>query len=105
MRKSLPYFAKPQHAKIRANYADIKKTLDKYVGKISTNINESNLKVLANLAWQVHAAAPVTRRDLDRSSGIQEPVGSSVPCINTSSGERVFPEEKLIKSESAQHAH
>ena len=96
---------KPQHAKVRANYSDIKKTLDKYLGKISTNINESNLKVSANLAWQVHAAAPVTRRDLVGSSGTQEPVGSSVPCINTSSGERVYPEEKLIKSESAQHAH
>ena len=96
---------KPQHAKVRANYSDIKKTLDKYLGKISTNVNELNLKVSANLVWQVHAAAPVTRRGLDGSSEIQGFVGNSVPCINTSSGERVFPEKELIKSESTQHAH
>ena len=96
---------KPQHAKVRANYADIKKTLDKYLGKISTNINELNLKVSAKLAWQFHAAAPITRKGLDGGSVVQEPINSSVPCIDTSSGKRVFPEKELIKPESAQHAH
>ena len=50
---------KRKHAEVRAKYADIKKTLDKYLGKMSSDVNESNLRVSANFARQVHAAAPI----------------------------------------------
>ena len=96
---------KRKHAEVRAKYTDIKRTLDKYLGKMSSDINESNLKVSANFARQVHTAAPVNDSRLGGSSDKDKPLSKETPCIDTQSGTRVYPTLELIEPEINQHAH
>ena len=96
---------KRKHAEVRARYADIKKTLDKYLGQMSSDINESNLKVSANFSWQVHATVQSSTSYLAESLKTDKPLSVQVPCIDTNSGTRVYPEQDLIKLEIDQHAH
>ena len=96
---------KRKHAEVRAKYADIKKTLDKYLGQMSSDINESNLKVSANFALQVHATVQSSTSYLAESLVTDKPLSVQVPCIDTASGTRVYPEQELIKLEIDQHAH
>ena len=39
---------------MRAKYVDVKKHLDKYIGKLNTGINASNLKISANFIFGMH---------------------------------------------------
>ena len=96
---------KRKHAEIRAKYADIKKTLDKYLGKMSSDINESNLRVSANFARQVHAAAPMNYSQPGRGSDKDKPLTQETLCIDTHSGTRVYPTLELIELEINQHAN
>ena len=96
---------KRKHVEVRAKYADIKKTLDKYLGPMSSDINESNLKVSANFAWQIHATVQSNTTYLAESLATDKPLSVQVPCIDTASGTRVYPEQDLIKLEIDQHAH
>ena len=97
---------KRKHAEVRAKYPDIKRTLDKYLGKISSDINESNLKVSANFARQVHAAAPTNySQQGGGDSEKDKPLTQETPCIDTQSGTRVYPTLEVIEPEINQHAH
>ena len=96
---------KRKHAEVRAKYSDIKKTLDKYLGQMPAEINESNLKVSANFAWQVHATAQSNTLYSTVSLATDKPLNIQVPCIDTNSGTRVYPDQELIKLEIDQHAH
>ena len=96
---------KRKHAEVRAKYSDIKKTLDKYLGQMPAEINESNLKVSANFAWQVHATAQSNTMYSTGSLDTDKPLNIQVPCIDTNSGTRVYPDQELIQLENDQHAH
>ena len=76
---------KRRHAEVRAKYADIKKTLDKYLGSMSSDINESNLKVSVQSNTMYSAESLAT----------DKPLSVQVPCIDTRSGTRVYPEQDL----------
>ena len=47
---------KDKHAVIRADYPELKKVFDKYLGKLSPNISESTLCVSSNFMFQTHGA-------------------------------------------------
>ena len=96
---------KRKHAQVRAKYSDIKKTLDKYLGKMSNEINESNLRVSANFARQVYSAAPTNCFNSGEGSDKDKSLSNDTPCIDTQSGTRVYPTLELIEPEINQHAH
>jgi len=96
---------KRKHAEVRAKYSDIKKTLDKYLGQMPAEINESNLKISANFAYQIHATALNSTTVSAESMVTDKPLNIQVPCIDTNSGTRVYPDQSFIKLEVNQHAH
>ena len=92
---------KVNHGQGRARFDDIKKTLEKYLGKLSSEVNETNLSISAHISYQVYSAGP------PQSQGDSEmitKVNKTTPCIDSHSGARRFPGKKLVLPESKEHA-
>ena len=46
------------HAKLRASFPDMKKDLEKYLGKLGTTVVDSSIKFAANFTCQVFLLSP-----------------------------------------------
>ena len=76
---------KPKHAEIRADYPELKKVLDKYLGKLSPNISESTLCVLSNFMFKSKGAGKHSTR---RNNKVNLEKLPQAPSINTRVGSR-----------------
>ena len=92
---------KINHGQGRARFDDIKKTLDKYLGKLSSEVNKSNLSISAHISYQVYSAGPPQTQG---DSEVKTKVNKTTPCIDSQSGARRFPGKKHVIPESKEHA-
>ena len=85
-----------EHAATRAPLPEIKKSFEKYLGKLTPAINENNIKISVNFMQQVYAIIPNPENP--------SILNSDTPVINTRTGERVKMNPSHIIPEIPEHS-
>lgn len=92
---------KIKHSQGRAKFEDKKKTLDKYLGKLSSEVNESNVSISAHISYHVYSAGPPQTKG---DSEVKTKGKRNTPCIDSESGALRFKIKTLVIPESKDHA-
>ena len=74
---------RPKHAEFRPDYLELKKVVDKYLGKILPNIPESTLCIFSNFMFQTHGAG---KHSTWRNTKVNLEKFPQVQSINTRTG-------------------
>ena len=90
------------HANLRVDFKDIKKELEKYLGKLGTNVVDASIMFSVNYTNQVCAARPPS--DYGLGWNADEFKDKPAPSINSETGEKVLVLENEIIPEIAEHA-
>ena len=91
-----------EHAKLRAAFKDMKKDLEKYIGKLGTTVVDSSVKFAANYTYQAFSLNPTSANAL---GWIQENFKEKpAPSIDSETGENVSVREQDIVPEIAEHS-
>ena len=90
------YCRNNNHASTRAPVTEIKKQLEKYIGKLSSSINERNLKNSVNFMHQVYSVTPCPEKPsvLDKNT----------PVIHSRTGTKITLNHHNILPESCEHS-
>ena len=92
-----------EHASLRADFTEIKKDLEKCMGKLGTTVADASIKFSVNYASQsqVHAAGILSANGLGWN--LEEYKNKPAPTINSETGKKVSSTEEDIISEIAEH--
>ena len=89
------------HAQLRAPFSDMKKDLEKYIGKLGTAVVDSSIKFAANYTYQVFSLNPGGAA----LGWVQEDFKDKpAPSINSETGETVGVPTRLIVPEVLEHS-
>ena len=91
-----------EHASLRADFKEIKKELEKYLGKLGTTVADSSIKFSVNYTNQVCAAGPPSANGLGMNADKFK--DKPAPSINSETGEKMLELENQIIPEVAEHA-
>ena len=92
---------KPRHAEIRADYPEIKKVFNKYLGKIRPNISVATLCVSSNFMFQTHGAG---EHKAQWSSKVDLEKLPQAPSINTRMGNTPKDKDCKVIPEIKEHS-
>ena len=96
---------KGAHEALRVKYGDVKKQLDKYLGKLHTGINESNLKISANFMYGTHqtsmSCTKITGCNCQEHDSV---LNFETPTIDSRTGCRVNPSVDKIIPQIPEHS-
>ena len=95
---------KERHHELRANFSDIHRIMEKYLGKIHSSITKQNLRVSANFMFQVHSIAPCHPKTECSCCVTPSTLGINTPSIDTRTGELMFPKSSNVIPESKEHS-
>ena len=87
---------KERHHELRANFSDIHRIMEKYLGKIHSSITKQNLRVSANFMFQVHSIAPCHPKTECSCCVTPSTLGLNTPSIDTRTGELMFPKSSNV---------
>ena len=90
------------HASLRADFKEIKKDLEKYLGKLGTIVADASIKFSVNYTNQVHVAGPPSANRLGWNA--DEFKDNPALSINSETGEKVLQIENDIIPEIAEHS-
>jgi len=90
------------HSKLRAAFKDMKRDLEKYIGKLGTTVVDSSIKFAANYTFQVFSLNPSSANALgwDQENFKEKPA----PSIDSETGKNVSVPESDIVLEIAEHS-
>ena len=99
---SILFCRNKEHAGLRAEFKDIKKDLEKYMGKLGTAVADANIKFSVNYTSQVYTAGPLSANGLgwDLEKFKDKPALS----INSETGEKIVTAEDDVIPEIAEHS-
>ena len=93
---SILFCRNKEHANLRDDFKDIKKDLEKYMGKLGTAVADASIKFSVNYTSQVHAAG--------LGWDLEEFKNKPSPSINSDTGEKVSNVEEDVIPEIAEHS-
>ena len=99
---SILFCRNKEHANLRADFKEIKKDLEKYMGKLGTAVADASIKFSVNYASQVHAAGPLSSHGLGWD--LEKFKNKPAPTINSETGEKVSNTEEGIIPENTEHS-
>ena len=91
-----------EHAQLRAPYSDMKKDLEKYIGKLGTTVVDSSIKFSANYTYQAFSLSPGGVNALGWTQ--EDFKDKPAPSINSETGEIVEVKSELIVPEVLEHS-
>ena len=98
---SILFCRKREHANLRAPFSDMKKDLEKYLGKLGTTVVDSSIKFAANYTYQVFSMDP----GANALGWVQEDfIGKPAPSIDSETGENIQVPSELIVPEILEHS-
>ena len=90
------------HAKLRASFPDMKRDLEKYIGKLGTTVVDSSIRFAANYTCQVYSMNPGGANAL---GWVQEDFRDKpAPSIDSETGESVKISSELVVPEVLEHS-
>ena len=90
------------HAKLCASFPDMKKDLEKYIGKLGTTVVDSSIKFAANYTYQVFSLNP---GGVNALGWVQEDFKDKpAPSIDSETGETVKVSSESIVPEILEHS-
>ncbi len=98
---SILFCRKREHANLRAPFSDMKRDLEKYLGKLGTTVVDSSIKFAANYTYQVFSMDP----GANALGWVQEDfIGKPAPSIDSETGENIQVPSELIVPEILEHS-
>ena len=82
--KSIFFCKQKEHRDSRAPLAELKRELEKYIGKLGTTIVDSNIQFAVNLRFQTLGIKDSSESSLESSHGIN--ILPSAPTIDSETG-------------------
>ena len=99
---SILFCRNKDHAQLRAPFSDMKKDLEKYIGKLGTTVVDLSIKFSANYTYQAFSLSPGGANAL---GWVQENFKDKpAPSINSETGEAVKISSKSIIPEALEHS-
>ena len=99
---SILFCRNKEHAQLRAPFPEMKKDLEKYIGKLGTTVVDSSIKFSANYAYQAFSLSP---GDVNVLGWAQEDFKDKpAPSINSETGKIVEVVPELIIPEVSEHS-
>ena len=99
---SILFCRNKEHAQLRAPFSDMKKDLEKYIGKLGTTVVDSSMKFSANYTYQ---AFSLSHGGVNALGWTQEDFKDKpAPSINSETGEIVKVQSELIIPEVLEHS-
>ena len=100
---SIFFCKQKQHGDSRAQLSDIRKELEKYIGKIESTIMDSKIQLSVNVIFRRNRKNKKRRIARWRNSNLDVGILPPAPAYDSETGEKL-PEENLeIQSESSEH--
>ena len=99
---SILFCRNKEHAGLRADFKDIKRDLEKYMGKLGTAVADASIKFSVNYMNQVHAAGPPSANGLGWK--VEDFKNKPAPTINSETGEKVEDAENDVIPEVSEHS-
>ena len=99
---SILFCRNKEHAQLRAPFPEMKKDLEKYIGKLGTMVVDFSIKYLANYAYQAFSLSP---GDVNVLGWVQEDFKDKpAPSINSETGKTVKVVPELIIPVVSEHS-
>ena len=98
--KSIFFCKQKEHRDSRAQLAELKRELEKYIGKLGTTIVDSNIQFAVNLRFQTLGIKDSSESSLELSHGIN--ILPPAPTIDSETGLQVLCKEGKVCSESSE---
>ena len=98
---SILFCRRKEHANLRASFQDMKKDLEKYIGKLGTTVVDSSIKFAANYTYQVFSLDP----GANALGWVQENfIDKPAPSIDSETGKSLEVSPEHIVHEVLEHS-
>ena len=91
---------KPKHAETRGSYIDVHSQVERYMGTLTPETNEHNLKYAVNFMHQVYSVIPTTLLN----QGKPQVKDELNPIIHTQTGQMIDSKDVVVIPEIREHA-